>query len=287
MRIPRSFLLYFISLLLLGLIIFVQLGLFMYVGLFSENFYKNRLHDGEYYSLLSRDINFGFRNLSMITGVPVEIFQDTVTDDRIVEFSESHLRQFTRYMLYKQDTVESPVDIKTFKPPLDDFVEEYAAEHNIEIDEELQEQIEGVALEAAAILGNHVMLFNIGEVERFSEFQRFRNNIYFFYNRLPLAILGISICLAILYMLNNKRSGPVLLWLGSSMVAASLFSLIPAALALSYRIPYRFNIGTAYLKEALKSFSLGYIHYFLFTGAILFFAGILALSLYRNYVNSK
>jgi len=49
---------------------------------------------------------------------------------------------------------------------------------------------------------------------------------------------------------------------------------------LAYRIPYRFNIGTPYLKKALEVFTLGYIRYFMYSGITLLVLGIVSLFVY-------
>ncbi len=280
MRTFRNALRYIISLVLMFVFVFLQVGLFVQFTFLNPVFYIHQLETTDYYKELGEDIHFGMRNLSMITSIPVEVLTDTIKSEAIIELSIDNIYKATDYMKYKTEVVESTIDLETIAYPLQRFIEAYAQEHAIKLDEAQREQIDDVAIEAANIVNNHVILFNISAVKHLGEFQRFRKIVFLIYVNWFVPALISILCIASLVALNLKRKRRVFLWSGSSMIAASLMILIPVAMALVYRIPYRLNIGTPYLKNALKAITLGYLQFFLSSGSILLVVGILSLLLY-------
>ena len=266
-------------------LILLQFGLFINMVLLNPEFYIGRLNATNYYQELRAEIDLGLENLSMITSIPVKVLTDTIKDDAIVELSNHNINEAADFMKYKTDIVENSVDVKTIEYPLNLFIEDYAERNDLELEKTQIEQINDVAADVAGIVSNHTVLFNINAVKNYKEFQRFQSLIFLFYKNWYLTALASILCIAFLAALNTRRFRRVLLWTGSSMIAASLMTIIPTVLALVYRIPYRLNIATIYLNNAVKAFTLGYIQFFLSTGSILCLLGILCLIMYMNLSN--
>jgi hypothetical protein len=278
MRTVRNVLRYLTSLLLMFVLVLVQFGLFARTILLSPDYYSKRLATTDYYQELQQEIDHGLEDLSLITSIPVEAM--AVSNETIHDLSSNNIFQTTQFMKYKIDDVKNTMDDAAVKASLNSFIDDYAARHDFKVDNDQRKQIKEVAEMVVSIVTNHTVLFNIGAVKRFGEFQRFRRIIYIFYTYWYFFALVALLCISALFILNLKRLRRGFLWTGSSMIASSLMTIIPALLALIYRIPYRFNIATSYLKTALKAFTLGYIGFFLFSGLALFITGVLSMLLY-------
>jgi len=264
------------------MLILLLLGIFAETILLDPGFYISRLNSTDYFDEIGREIDYGFLNLSMMTTIPLEVFEETVSGTAIVEMGNANIYQAMNYMRYKSDKLDDALDLETVKRPLYRFIEEYSSENEIELDDTQWALIDEAAEDAAAIITNHTVLFNINAVKKYNEFQSFRLAVYFFCRYWYFFLLACIACVILLAVLNFRRLRRVYLWAGSSAIAASLMVTIPAAMALIYRIPYRFNIGTYYLKKALETFALGYINYFLYSGITLFILGTISLLAYLH-----
>jgi hypothetical protein len=280
MRTIRNILRYLTSLILMFVLVLLQLGLFARTILLSPDYYAKRLTTTDYYQALREEIDKGLADLSLITSIPAEILTDTVSNEAVNALSSNNILEATHFMKYKTDEVENTLDGSDIEASLNDFIDDYAAQNGFEVDDDQRAQIHEVAEQVVSIVTNHTVLFNINAVKRFGEFQRFRRIIYLFYSYWYFFALAAALCIAALFALNPIRLRRGYLWAGSSMIASSLMTIIPAMLALLYRIPYRFNIATSYLKTALQAFTLGYIRFFLFAGFTLLITGLLSLVLY-------
>jgi hypothetical protein len=266
-------------------LVLLQFGLFARTVLLSPDYYGKQLGKTSYYRELREEIDNGLANLSLITSIPAEILTNTVSDNAVNALSSNNIFETIQFMKFKTDSVENTMDGKAIEASLNDFIDDYASQNGFAVDDEQRAQIKEVAAQVASIATNHTVLFNINAVKKFGEFQRFRRIIYLFYSYWYFFALAAALCVAALFALNSKRFRRAFLWAGSSMIAASLMTIIPAILALLYRIPYRFNIATTYLKTALRAFTLGYIRFFLFGGLALLTTGVLGLVLYVHLSN--
>jgi len=262
-------------------IIIMQLSFFVNLKVLDVNFYKNTLNKNDYFSLMRKDIDYSFNNLSMITSIPEKVFVSSVSNEDVKKLAYYNIDSSQGYMKYNNSYTDNRIDTNVVYNNLQNYVQK----KNIKIDVNMKNQLLSVSTDVGNIVGNHSNLFNISAVDKYPQFQSFRKLVYLLYNIKILSIIILLLMVALLAYLNRRRPRRTFLWLGSSFIASSIMTLIPSFLALYYKIPNRFAINTAYLKVALRDIALGYIKYFTITGAIVLLIGIFCMFIY-NYLSN-
>jgi hypothetical protein len=90
----------------------------------------------------------------------------------------------------------------------------------------------------------------------------------------------ISVLLILLLYFLNRNFADTLLWTGSSFIPAALFTTVPAALALIYKVSYRLAFDTPYIKTALQNITSGYTYFILSCGIIVMVSGVIFMLVY-------
>jgi hypothetical protein len=266
-------------------LILMQFSFFTSNRILNGGFYRKALEKSEYFTLLRKDIDYGFKNLSMVTSIPEEIFINSVNDDAIKSLSIKNISSAENYMKYKNKYVDSKFDTSMLLDNVKMYSEKYAQENKVKFDSAFEKQIAAIAEDAGKVINNHAVLFNINAVEKYSQFQSFRSVLNKLYNLRITSVIFAAILIALLVLLNITRLRRGFLWIGSSFIPAAIITLVPSLLAVAYRIPYKFAVSTPYLKLALRDISVGYIKYFIVTSSIFLIVGITSLFLYTHLSN--
>lgn len=277
----RDILRFMVSFFLMFAVIIMQLSFFVNLEVLNGNFYKNILNKSDYFSLMRKDIDFGFKNLSMVTSIPEETFTSVVSDETIRELANKNISSAEAYMKYNHKYIDNKIDTKIIY----DHLQKYVQKNNIKVDGNLKNQLLAVSEDAGSIINNYAVLFNISAVDKYSQFQSFRKLIDLLYNIKIILVVVVLLMVTLLMLLNRRRPRRIFLWIGSSLIPAAIITLIPSILALYYKIPNRFAIDSAYLKVALRDISLGYIEYFMITGVIVLLMGISCMCIYTYFSN--
>lgn len=278
----KSVLIFLVSFFLMFAVIIMQLSFFTNFKVLNGEFYKNTLNKGDYFSLMKKDIDYGFENMSMITSIPKDIFVISVSDEAIKQLAYKNISSAEAYMKYNSKYINNKMDTAIIYDNLKTYVQRY----NIKLVENLKNQLLEVSVDVGNITTNHAVLFNISAVDKYPQFQSFRRLIYLLYSIKFISIAAVLLILTLLVFLNRNIPRKIFLWTGSSFIPAAIMTLVPSFLALYYKIPNRFAIDSAYLNLALKDISLGYIKYFTITGVIILLIGISSMCIY-NYLNNK
>jgi hypothetical protein len=263
-------------------VIIMQLSFFVNLKVLNGNFYKDTLNKSDYFSLMRKDIDFGFKNLSMITSIREEVFISSISDEAIKELAYDNINSAEAYMKYNNKYINNKLDTKIIYNNLEKDVEK----DNIKIDAALKNQLLAVSQDVGNIINNYVVLFNISAVDKYPQFQNFRSLIYGLYSIKIMSLVSVFLIITLLALLNRRRLRRTFLWIGSSLIPAAIITLVPCILALYYKIPNRFAIDSAYLNVALRDISLGYIKYFTISGVIILLVGICCMCIY-TYLSNK
>jgi hypothetical protein len=278
----RDGLKFLVSFFLMFAVILMQLSYFASLKVLNGDFYKSTLSKNDYFHLVRKDIDFGFKNLSMITSIPEETFTSSVSDAAIIHLANRNMDITESYMKYDSDYIDNKIDTI----PIYNNLQKYVEKSNIKVDAALKNQLLSVSKDAGNIINNHTILFNINAVDKYPQFQSFRKAIYLLYSTKVVSIFAILFMVTLLAFLNKRRPRRIFLWIGSSLIPAATITLVPSILALYYKIPNRFSIDSAYLNLALRDISLGYIKYFIVTGIIVLLIGIACMCTY-SYLSSQ
>ena len=247
------------------------ISIFTHVTMLNSNFYVNSLNKSNYFTYLRQEIDYSFKNYSLTTSIPEKVFAGAVSDEAIKTLTTDNINNTMDYMKYKKSYVDEKIDTSGF----DTGIKTYASGSGAD-----SSQLATATAEASTIVNSHAILFDLSLVTKYKEFQAFRKVIFTIYDKLYVMIAAFSALVLLLFLLSRKSFGTFSLWLGGSLLAASMVILIPGLMALIFNVPYRFAVDNYYLKVALSSITLGYIKYLLISGALLLAAG--ATLLYRG-----
>jgi hypothetical protein len=95
--------------------------MFIKIQVVSGNFYKNLLNKCDYFTLIRKDIDYGFKNLSMITSIPQAIFTDSLKDDKVRQLSYSNISSAEGYMKYENNYIDNKIDTSRFLTSLKNY----------------------------------------------------------------------------------------------------------------------------------------------------------------------
>lgn len=271
---------FFISFILMFALLITQLSIFERFYFLNSTFYKNILNTTEFFTLLQKEITFGFKNLSMETSIPDEVYSNSFSKAEIKKVSYDNIDNAVNY--FKGSTYkESNINTKEVQNTLSNYIDQYAKKNSLELSSDLKTQMGVLTKDAGSIVENHGTLFNISAVSRFSEFQQFRSVIKRIYTNLYAFLIIDLILMLSLFLLNGTNKSKALLWIGSSIISASLMVIVPSIMGIAYKISSRINIGTQYLKLFVNSIILGYLKGAFIIGILSFLIGIVCFVFYN------
>jgi hypothetical protein len=242
----------------------LMLSIFTRTTLLNQDFYLKSLEKSSYFTFQREEIDDGFKNYSLITSIPQEVFSRAVSDEAIRTITTDNINNTLAYMKHESGYRGVQID----ESPIDTSVREYVAGKVGE-----GSQLSTVTKEAAAIVNRHAALFDVSAVIKYSQFQSFRNALYTAYNKLYVIAAMLLFLILSLFLVSRKKAGTFQLWLGGALVAGSLVILVPSLMGLFFNIPYRFPVENYYLKVGLSSIALGCLRNLVITGALVLAAG--------------
>lgn len=276
-----------LSFLLMFGVIFCIASIFIRFVLLNGNYIGDKLEDREYYSQLTENLNTKYATLSLESSIPEEVFMSAVLEDyEIQKLTRENVNLMVDYMTYQTDESAVIMDKTIFLEPVTTYVETYANENNIPFDEELQARTTGVVDSATEITENRVTLFNLKNVVEIPQFQIVRKIVNIAYNSIIPILIILAVIIGFLALLYRRKRYRVLFWIGSSVIAGSIFVIIPSSLALFMKLPHRIQLSSRYINTAIQNLTIGYSYYFLTAGLIALAIGMLSLFLYF-YISSK
>ncbi len=190
------------------------------------------------------------RNYSLITSIPADVFTGAVSDSEIKSLATENIRDTMSYMRHEGDYTGKKID----DTGIDSAIRKYASGITGE-----SNQLSTVTKEAAAIVNSRAVLFDVSRVEKYSQFQSFREALYIVYRNVYYIAGTLALLAALLFLMTRKKEGSYQLWMGGALLAASMVLLVPSLMGFAYGLPYRFSVGDYYLKVALSSLTLGYL----------------------------
>ncbi len=276
-----------LSFLLMFGVIFCIASIFIRFVLLNGNYIGDKLEDRDYYSQLTENLNTKYATLSLESSIPDEVFMSAVLEDyEVQKLTRENVNLMVDYMTYETDKSAVIMDKTIFLEPVTTYVETYANENNIPFDEEFQARTTAVVESATEITENRVTLFNLKNVVDIPQFQLVRKVVNIAYNSIVPILIVLVMIIGLLALLYRRRRYRVLFWIGSSVIAGSIFVIVPSALALAMKLPQRIQLSSRYINTAIQNLTIGYSYYFLTAGLIALAIGILSLFLYF-YISSK
>jgi hypothetical protein len=245
--------------------IVLAISIFTHTTMLNQDFYLNSLEKSSYFTYLNQEIDDSFRNYSLITSIPEEVFSSSVSDDEIRNLTTDNINNTMAYMKNEKDYVDEKIEVGSLDSALKKYVSGISGEGS---------QLSTVTEEAAAIVNSHAVLFDVSAVMKYSQFQSLRHMLYTAYSKLYIIAAAFAVLIILLFILYRENSWLFKLWIGGALIAASLVILVPTLMGFIFNIPYRFAVENYYLKVALSSIALGYLKNLAISGTIMLAAGL-------------
>lgn len=246
----------------------LALSIFTRTTLLNDDFYISSLEKSGYFTCLDQEIYDSFRNYSLVTSIPADVFTGAVSGDEIKSLTKENIGDTMSYMRHEGGYTGKKIDVSG----IDSAIRKYASGITGE-----SSQLSTVTKEAAAIVNSRAVLFDVSRVEKYSQFQSLREGIYIVYKNV-YAIAGmLALQAALLFLITRKKEGSYQLWIGGALLAASMVLLVPSLMGLGYGMPYRFAVGDYCLRVALSSFAIGYLRNLALSAIVMLLGGIFML----------
>jgi len=245
--------------------ILLAMSIFTHTTLLNQGFYSSSLEKGNYFTYLDQEIDYSFRNYSLITSIPEKVFSSAVSGDEIRNLTTDNINSTMAYMKNEKNYVDEKIEVSG----IDSALKKYASGFYLE-----KNQLSTVTDEAAAIINSHAVLFDVSAVMKYSQFQSFRRALYTVYDKLYVIAAALAVLLIFLFILYRENIWLFELWTGGALIAASLVILVPTLMGFIFNIPYRFAVENYYLKVALSSIALGYLRNLAVSGTVMLAAGL-------------
>jgi hypothetical protein len=277
---------FILSLLLVFLIIFLQVSFFVNTKLLKQDFYVSKFEKQGFYDYLYDSIQKNFEQVSRKSNLPQELFSDIVTKDWVKQQLDNSIKDTIGYMLY-QTEVPFVLDIKPQGDKFNQNIDNYIKGLNIKIDKNSEKEIQSIKDQISNIIKSQVNFINITSFSKNSSFQYIRRGLYYIYYW-RVIIFGIILINMLLILLATDRSfNNFAAWIGYSMIAGGLFTLIPSSIGGLSGFINNIAISNGTLKQLVIAFAKDFLMFFNITGGIIFIAGIMLTIFAVLHQNSR
>jgi hypothetical protein len=174
----KSFLKFLVSFLLMTVIVLLQISIFINYRFLNADFYKSTLNNSNYFKELKASVDYGFKNYSLVTSVPEDIFLKSVGDKDIKYFAYKNIDSAVFFMNHGNYKSEGNFNISLLNENIKTFVQGYAVKNRLVMNADMENKISDISKDANNIVKNNVNLINIDAVSGYSEFISFRNLVY-------------------------------------------------------------------------------------------------------------
>ena len=248
----------------------IVVSLYLRGTVMSEAFYLDIIATPTYVTKVKEAILLEFRMQSSYSGIPEEVFAETVEESELHTMLRNHIHNVVLYLNGEAEYSEPAYPIEKIKAPLTAFLDLYSEEQGYVATPEQYALLDAVAADTAEIIARHVCLIdlrlvmNIGLFQQSLTFVRSMSNAY---------IAGIVVLLLNIGLLAALYRRNLLLWLRGIMLglwfAGAVFA-VPAVVLAATGLTDRVAIVTPYLKYFVDSVLTQSNWFFLTFGIVLF-----------------
>lgn len=250
-------------------LVLAEISLVTSATLLNPDFYTKNLTNVGYYQNLKLEIEKGFTNLGLASGLPESVFQDSIEESWLKTEMNHSIENVISFLTMKGDLGYVP-NTQPVQARLHQNITDYALGLGVNVPQESLNQIDKMLMN---ILNEHLnlvnsnspLLINGQKVTSFIDLNRF------------LLFIPLLLLLIIIYLINRKGIKDFLTWLSYAITTAGAFLILPTVLTLRSSILKRLAISNGYLRDALSTLLAHYFSIILTTGILTFLVGILLL----------
>lgn len=277
MKLLKTSLAIVLCLLLLISSLLLLSSLFLRNLVFSTTLYADVISAPAYQSMVYHAIVEDLEKQGRYVDIPADVLAQGLDQSVIYVMQQQHIANLVDFLNFRADFETLVYPAERFRAPLQQFIETYAAEHNITVTDDQLELLDAVAEDSSAIVQLHTTLIDLSQIKDISAFQRGHQLIVTISHRLWLASIVWIMALLGLIGLNWRRWR---VWLNQVMVTLWLFSsllMIPMMVLDSIKLHRRLALETSYLQFAVGQAIHSMIQFFLLWGTALFLISSLTL----------
>lgn len=197
-------------------------------SLLSPSFYISSVERHEIYQRSSDYAKDYFEKSYAVSSIPAEIYMDGLDEKIIKQAVDGKINAFFDYIRGKTDKIEdAEIDFSQLEKNISDFFDKFAAEKNVELNDDFKKQLDKTIKAAESDIGTFTNVYMLDYMEKAGIPQNLRK-IYLFISPAMYVMLGvIALCAIALIFLNKKELKSVLYWLSVSGLCSSIIMLVP------------------------------------------------------------
>lgn len=221
-------------------------------SLLSPSFYISSVERHEIYQRSSDYAKDYFEKSYAVSSIPAEIYMDGLDEKIVKQAVDGKINGFFDYISGKTDKIEqAEIDFSQLEKNISDFFDEFAAENNVELNDDFKKQLDKTIKAAEKDINTFTNVYMLDYMEKAGIPQKIRQ-IYPFVTPGMYAIAGvIALCVILLIVINKKELKAVLYWLSVSGLCSSVIMLVPCIIIKSTDYFSRLIMRTDYIYYAV------------------------------------
>ncbi|MCD7799914.1 MAG: hypothetical protein LUG94_01735 [Ruminococcus sp.] len=234
-----------LSIVMVFLIIALHILLLFKYEVMSGNAFSKAIDSENIPSVVYNYLNDYFEEQYNSTGIPTDIYMQSLTEDDISNIVNNSVNNALEYMSNKDDSFNIDYDFSNLETSLNDFFVEYAQSIDYPQDDEFYSKVESTTNNAISVIKEKCDVFKFSTINDTGLFDNVRK-YYHYIDYVQYALIGaIIILILILILLNRKYILDCIYWLCNSISISSILMLIPCIYIKSTDYFSSFSIKTA------------------------------------------
>lgn len=275
MKVVKPITRFIISFILMFIFLALQLSVFTSLRLTNASFYKANLDKSNYFNELSADISKDLKSYSSEANIDDKVLTSAVSDENLKSITYKNIDE-TVAMLTSNYNKSNKTDVY-FSSTLKGSLESYIKSKGMELTTEMKGNINTIISDTTDIVSEKVNFLDVKTLSEKGSVQKLASVISKV-NVIIVTLIVVSVILILAIFIIDKNRRETFLWVGSSSVAASLFTVITSLYVILNKIPYRIAIDSQYLVTAIGSILTSMSIFVLIIGLILLLVGIILLA---------
>lgn len=253
-------------------------SLFLRATLLSESFYLDIIATPTYMSKVTAAIKQDFQMQSSYSGIPEEVFEETLSDGELHTMLRAHIRNAVSYLNVGGAYAEPEYPRESIKAPMYAFLDRYAAENALELTAADYALVDEVIDDAGKVIQKNICLIDLKLVNERAMFIRMMDFVRLGARISTLSLFVLFLSLGCLVPLQGvRRWRQWLTWMMVGLWFPGAVFAVPATVLAATGLTGRLAIDTPYLKYFIDSVLQQTNQYFLLNGLLIFSVSTLML----------
>ena len=246
-------------------------SLFLRATLLSESFYLDIIATPTYMSKVTAAIKQDFQMQSSYSGIPEEVFEETLSDGELHTMLRAHIRNAVSYLNVGGAYAEPEYPRESIKAPMYAFLDRYAAENALELTAADYALVDEVIDDAGKVIQKNICLIDLKLVNERAMFIRMMDFVRLGARISTLSLFVLFLSLGLLVPLQGvRRWRQWLTWMMVGLWFPGAVFAVPATVLAATGLTGRLAIDTPYLKYFIDSVLQQTNQYFLLNGLLIF-----------------